>query len=76
MSTPPDPSANMQAHSDRHGVELLKNELAPVLHLSTIATRDETGNQESAELQAVTMQPCVKVRTAEIIPHEHSLSSL
>ena len=50
MNTPPDRSANIQADSDRHRVEFMKNELALCFTFSTIAARKyETGNQESAE---------------------------
>jgi hypothetical protein len=42
--------AKLQAESDRHRVEFLKNELALCFTFSSIAARKyETGNQESAE---------------------------
>ena len=50
MTTPSDPSANLQANLDRHRVEFMKSELALCVTFSTIAARKyETGNQESAD---------------------------
>ena len=50
MSAPSDPYESLQAASNRHRVQFLKNELALCLSFSLIAARKyETGNQESAE---------------------------
>ena len=49
MNTPSDPFAKLQAESDRHRLNLMKNELALCFTFSIIAARkNETGNRESA----------------------------
>jgi hypothetical protein len=50
VNTPSDPFAKLQAESDRHRLNLIRNELALCFTFSTIAVRKcETENKESAE---------------------------
>ena len=73
MNTPCDPFARLQTESDRHRLNLIRNELTLCFTFSTIAARRfETGNLESAETSMANAEIAYKTVLQILSDPKHS----